>query len=115
MRPVAPGRGEDAINGTSLTPEEYELHLKDLCGRLRTYLEGGGGDPGHLLKDAENVLELRDEFPDVFQRHEIVEGLVAELLARRQQDKFRSQGTTRRETPGCLLGWLRRKSKTEGR
>ncbi len=103
------------MSGTSLTPEEYELHLKDLSDRLRTYHEGGGGDIGGLLKDAENVLELRDEFPDVFQRHEQVEGLVAELLARGQQERFRSQGTTQHEKPGCLLGWLRRGNRAQGR
>ncbi len=103
------------MSGTSLTSEEYELHLKDLADRLRTYFEGGGGDIGGLLKDAENVLELREEFPDVFQRHEQVEGLVAELLARGQQERFRSQGGAQREKPGCLLGWLRRGKRAQDR
>jgi hypothetical protein len=52
------------------------------------------------------VLELRDEFPQVYARHENVEGLMADMLARRQQKKFRADESVTDEKPGCLLGWL---------
>ena len=91
---------------SSLTPEEYELHLKDLRERLKLYLERGEGDTRQLLHDTESVLELADEFPEVLKRHEDVQGLAAELLARRQQQKFVAQSGAPREAPGCLLGWL---------
>ena len=91
----------------SLTPQEYELHLKDLRDRLRTYLDTGVGDAKELTRDAEAVLELADNFPEVFQRYEDVQGLVGELLARQEQAKFLSQSPPR-QAPGCLLGWLLR-------
>ncbi len=90
----------------SLTPQEYELHLKDLRERLRLYLDGGGGDLKQLMKDAEAVLELAEAFPEVLEHHTDVEGLVAELLARRQQAKFGTGRAAPRQGPGCLLGWL---------
>ena len=91
--------------GPSLTPQEFELHLEDLCARLTAYLERGEGKLERLLGEAEQVLPLRDEFPEVWARHQGVEGLVAEALARRRQQQV--LGTPdRREPPGCLLGWL---------
>jgi hypothetical protein len=92
---------------TSLTPEEYELHLRNLSERLKSQLETGGGDIDALLHDAEHVLELAEEFPEVFARYEGVGGLTAEVLARRRQRNFLGAQTPERESPGCLLGWLR--------
>ena len=91
--------------GPSLTPQEFELHLEDLRARLTAYLERGEGKLDRLLGEAEQVLSLRDEFPEVWARHQDVEGLVADALARRRQQHV--LGTPdRREAPGCLLGWL---------
>ena len=89
----------------SLTPAEYEAHLRDLEERLRLYLDQGEGSAGELLKDAEHVLELADDYREVFERHPSVEGLVAELLARRRQEQFLPQQSSKR-SPGCALGWL---------
>ena len=94
------------MRNSSLTPQEYESHLEDLRHRLRAYLERGEGAPRQLLHDAESVLELADEFPEILKRNEDVQGLVAELLARWQQEKFLAHPCAPRETPGCLLGWL---------
>jgi hypothetical protein len=51
------------------------------------------------------VLEAAGQFPEVCSRYEDVEGMVAELLARRQQRKFMATDAPK-ESPGCLLGWL---------
>lgn len=92
----------------SLTPQEFELHLKDLRARLTAHIERGEGKPAELLADAEQVLALRADFPDVWERNADVEGLVADLLARQRQRKV--LGTPeQRDAPGCLLGWLRRR------
>jgi len=97
-----------AMGAAPLTPQEYELHLKDLRQRLIEHLEGAGGEnPDRLLKDAERVLELAETFPDVFRRHRDVEGLVADLLARREQQRFlAAQQPSQARQSGCLLGWL---------
>ena len=76
------------MSDSGLTPQEYELHTADLCERLKAYLERGEGDLGKLLKEAEEILSLAEQFPDVGERHPELEGLVAETLARRQQRKF---------------------------
>ena len=94
----------------SLTPAEYEAHLKDLSDRLKLYLEQGAGNAKQLLKDAEHVLELADRFPDVFRRYESVEGLVAEILARRRQQDF-LQRQAPQDRRGCALGWLLKRGK----
>ena len=92
---------------TELTPQEFELHVRDLRERAKAYLEGGAGDRRALLKDAEHVLELAASYAEVMERYPDVEGMVAEMLARDQQAKFLSGGSARgRESPGCLLGWL---------
>ena len=96
----------------SLTPAEYEAHLKDLEERLRLYLDRGEGSAGQLLKDAEHVFELADDYREVFDRHPSVEGLVGELLARKRQDQFLPQAPPKR-SPGCALGWLFRRKKSD--
>jgi len=90
----------------SLTPDEFELHVRDLRDRLREHTVSGSGDTKALLRDAEHVLELAADYPDVMERYPEVEGLVAEVLARRQQKRFLATGTEAKESPGCLLGWL---------
>lgn len=90
---------------SGVTPEEYELHLKQLREELRAHLERGQGKAAALLRQAEHVLKLRDEFADIYARYPDIEGMVAEMLARRQQKKF--MASPRSDTsPGCLLGWL---------
>ena len=93
-----------------LTPQEYELDLTGLCQRLRDYLEAGTGDVKALRRDAEAVLELADEFPQVIECHPEVNGLAAGLLARMEQQKFlapaEGAASAGDEAPGCLLGWL---------
>jgi len=89
-----------------ITRDEYELHLKDLSERLRAHLESGEGRGEELLREAEELLELGQEFPDVLEHHGELQGLVAELLARRQQEKFIATQQPQKEAPGCLLGWL---------
>jgi len=95
------------MSGPGLTPQEYELHVRDLRERLRSFLESGAGDMKVLLHDAESVMELAEQYPEVVRRHPDLEGLVAELLARREQRRFTSAGTgSQQERSGCLLGWL---------
>jgi hypothetical protein len=97
--------------GTSLTPAEFELHLKDLRDRLRAYLERGEGNLKQLHKEAEAVLSLASEFPDVYERYQDVEGMVADMLARERQQAVFGTGAPPK-APGCALGWLfRRKEK----
>jgi hypothetical protein len=92
----------------TLTPDEFGLHLADLRARLTAFLERGEGKPAELLSDAEQVLALREDFPEVWERNADVEGLVADVLARQRQRKV--LGTPeQREAPGCLLGWLLRR------
>jgi hypothetical protein len=90
---------------TPLTPEEFELHLEDLCERIRAYLERGEGKYDRLRSQAEEVLSLSDEFPEVYERHTEVEGLIAAMLAREKQKEFMAWNAPG-EAPGCLLGWL---------
>ena len=89
----------------SLTPQEFELHLKDLRDRLAAYFERGEGSAKGLHKEAEAVLTLADQFPAVYARYPEVEGMVAELLAREQQLKVFGTGQPS-QAPGCALGWL---------
>jgi len=101
------------MTDTQLTPDEYELHLSDLRERLCAFLERGEGNLSRLRRDAENVLALTDEFPDVWARYGDVEGLVAEMLARQEQLKYMAPAP-KSEAPGCLLGWLMRLRKGGG-
>jgi hypothetical protein len=96
--------------GSSLTPQEFELHLKDLRDKLRAYLERGEGSPARLRKEAEAVLALAQEFAEVYERYPDVEGMVADLLAREKQSQVFGTGQAR-EAPGCALAWLFRRRK----
>lgn len=89
----------------SLTPEYYELALRDLQAKLDAFLQRGEGSRKALRRQAEDVLSLSDQFPDTYARHPEIEGLVAELLAREQQERYMAFNAPR-EAPGCLLGWL---------
>jgi hypothetical protein len=91
----------------SLTPEDYELALRDLQERLEAFLQRGEGSRKALRREAEDVLSLAEQFPDVYARHPQIEGLVAELLARQQQEKYMAFNAPR-EAPGCMFGWLLR-------
>lgn len=96
------------MDGTSLTPQEFELHLNDLREKLVAFLERGEGKLGQLRKEAEQVLTLRDQFPEVYDRHSDVEGLVADMLARERQLQVTGDNVAP-EPPGCLLSWLLRR------
>jgi len=98
---------------TQLTPDEYDLHLRDLRERLCAFLERGEGNLPRLRRDAENVLALTDEFPDVWGRYGDVEGLVAEMLARQEQLKYMASAP-KSEAPGCLVGWVMGSRKGRG-
>ena len=91
--------------GVPLTPQDYELALRDLKGKLEAYHQRGEGSRKALRREAEDVLSLSEQFPEVYARHPEIEGLVAELLAREQQAKYMASDAPR-EAPGCLLGWL---------
>lgn len=97
--------------GTSLTPEEFELHLKDLRQELRAYLDRGEGNLKQLHKEAEAVFAVAEGFPEVRERYPDVEGMVADMLARERQEAIFGTGQPA-GAPGCALGWLfRRKGK----
>ncbi|MHC4787627.1 MAG: hypothetical protein ACYS8K_00245 [Planctomycetota bacterium] len=99
------------MNATQLTPEEFELHLKDLRDRLTAYLERGEGQLQGLHREAEAVLVLADQFPQIYQRYPEVEGMVADMLARERQQEVFGTGAPEQK-PGCALGWmLRRRAK----
>jgi len=91
-----------------LTPDEFELHLADLRTRLAAHLERGEGKAGRLLAEAEEVLALREDYPEAWERNADVEGLVADMLARRRQQQVIGSPEPH-EAPGCLLGWLVRR------
>ena len=63
-----------------------------------------------LRRQAEEVLSLREQFPDVYSRYEDVEGLIADVLARQRQKQFMASDAPK-EAPGCLLGWLFRRKR----
>jgi len=94
---------------TSLTPEEYELELESLRDSIVAYIERGEGDYKRIRRRAEELLLLRHEFPEVYSRHEDIEGIIAALLARDKQRKFMSWHQEEEEAPGCLIGWLFRR------
>jgi hypothetical protein len=89
-----------------LRPEEYEMDIKALKQRLKDYLEKNEGKEQELMDECEKVVALREEFPEVYARHPELEGLIADMLARRQQKKFRADESVTNDSPGCLLGWL---------
>jgi hypothetical protein len=97
---------------SALSPEEYELHLKDLKQRLTDFVERGQGDPEQLRREAEQALSLADTFPDVYERYPEIEGMVGDLLARERQAEVFGTGQER-EPRGCLLGWLFRRRGSE--
>ena len=105
--PLAPAARPGRITpmASALTPEDYELALRDLEGRLDAFLQSGEGSRKELRRQAEDVLSLAEQFPEVYARHPQVEGLVAELLARQQQEKYMAFNAPR-EAPGCMFGWL---------
>jgi hypothetical protein len=86
----------------------YERLLTDFEARAEAFLERGEGSEAALLREAEELLKQREEYPEVFARHGHVEGLVAEMIARRRQAEVFGAGAAAgaREAPGCLLGWL---------
>ena len=94
------------MKNNSLSPEEYELHLKDLSQRLEAFLHGNGGDAGRLLNLAEELIGMSDSFPEIYEKHRQIEGLIGETFARRKQQQFLSNAASNRTERGCLLGWL---------
>jgi hypothetical protein len=51
---------------------------------------------------------MASQFRKEYERYPDLEGLVAEMLAREQQQKFMATDIPG-EAPGCLLGWLMRR------
>jgi len=100
--------------GPALTPDEFELHLRDLEQRLDDYLERGEGKSGELLRLGEELLGMREAYPDVWNRHGRVEGMLADVLARRQRDKVVASQEPTEERPGCLIGWLLGRGRRNG-
>ena len=90
---------------SGLTPQEYELHLRDLKERLVAYLERGEGDLEKLHRDAEELLSMMDEFREIYERFPELEGMLAEMLAREKQLQFMPKAPAA-DAPGCLLGLL---------
>ncbi|KPK65646.1 MAG: hypothetical protein AMK73_02320 [Planctomycetes bacterium SM23_32] len=91
----------------SLTPGDYELHLKDLREKLTAFIERGEGNPKALHREAEAVLALADQFAEIYGQYPEIEGMVADLLARERQLQVFGTGREQ-EAPGCMLGWLLR-------
>ncbi len=89
----------------ALTAEEYELHMRKLMDDLRALLERGEGKAHRLLREAEELLEMAEDYPAIRERYAALDGLLAETLARERQKKFMAVGQER-EARGCLLGWL---------
>lgn len=97
------------MSETPLTAEEYDLSLESLTDRMNDFMDSGQGDVDRLLREAEELLDLKDEFPAIYEDHQEIEGLIAALMAQKQQEEFMNtqmQGEDKREAPGCLLGWL---------
>jgi hypothetical protein len=91
-----------------LTQDEYGLHLQDLKRQLEAYIETGEGDPKRIQKEAEELLELREQYAEIYARHPEIEGLCCAFIARRQQMKVLGVGQAPGNAPGCLLGWFLR-------
>jgi hypothetical protein len=94
------------MSDSHISPQEYELSLKALINRIKTYLESGEGDTDQIIREAQELLEMKDVYPEALRRHRELEGLLGELLARREQERFRGSSKDEREAPGCMLGWL---------
>ena len=105
--------GGPAMAQGGLSPQGFELHMRDLRSKLSAYFERGEGSARQLLKEAENVFALAPQFPEVFARFPEVEGMVADLLARQRQEDVFGSGPARGRpnAPGCMLGWLFRPRK----
>ena len=82
------------------------MSLQALIDRIKTYLDTGEGDTNQIIREAEELLEMKDIYPEALRRHREIEGLLGELLARREQERYMSSQKEKREAPGCLLGWL---------
>lgn len=94
------------MDNQTLSPEEYELHLKDLSERLEVFLERGEGDAGRLLKLAEELLGMSEAFPAVYEKYRRIEGLAGDMLAKRTQQQFMKGDSAAGARRGCLIGWL---------
>lgn len=94
--------------GQPISPREYEMSIEALIDRIEIYLDTGEGDSQQIIREAEELLELKDVYPEAINRHPELQGLLGELLARKQQERFRANRKEgeEREAPGCLLGWL---------
>lgn len=96
------------------TEQIYGEELAAFETRLQLFLDEGKGAEKNLLKEAEELLAMRERYPAVFERHAHVEGRVADLIARHDQAEAFGQmqprggqgGSGDSEAPGCLLGWL---------
>lgn len=94
------------MSDSHISPQEYEMSIQALIERIKTYLDTGQGDTEQILREAEELLEMRNIYPEAMHRHRELQGLLGDLLARREQERFSSPQGGEREAPGCLLGWL---------
>lgn len=94
------------MSDSHISPQEYELSLEALIDRIEAYLETGQGDSEQIVREASELLELKEIYPEAMRRHRELEGLLGELLAKREQERFTARQGKEREAPGCLLGWL---------
>ncbi|MFP4175942.1 MAG: hypothetical protein ACOC2T_01345 [Planctomycetota bacterium] len=88
--------------------QEYSQYLDMLIDRMEQYLDSDEGSREQLMREARELLELKDVYPDVYDNHRKIEGLVGDMMARKHQERFIEQGGKEQEgqSPGCLIGWL---------
>jgi hypothetical protein len=101
----------EARRMAEISEQMYDKLLADFKTRLRTYVEAGEGSEKRLMREAEDMLGYRAQFPETWQKHHEVEGLIAEVIARRQQLRAFTgmSGEKSQDAPGCLIGWLFRR------
>jgi hypothetical protein len=86
------------------------MHLRYLSERLEDLVESGEGNAEKILDEAAELLELgQNHYPDILRGHPEIQGMLGDVLARRQQEKFMTGQQQESDARGCLLGWLFRK------
>lgn len=91
-----------------ISRQEYAQSLDMLTERLKEYLDSHEGSRKQLMREARELLELKEAYPEVYSNYREIEGLVGDMMARKHQERFLKQREKKEEaqSPGCLIGWL---------
>ncbi len=70
-----------------MTPDEYETRLVRLEERLSLCLHTGQMDDS-LREEIELLIGMKEEFPEIFERHSAIEPLIGDILSSEVRNDF---------------------------